>query len=190
MTALAARGWCSDVLWSDVQKGVLVVPFVPGRVWTDEDMQQSGQLERLATLLCRLHKCSAQLPLFGLIDRVKSYSRFLGTTAAAQCAESIVHLLAETVDSGRTAVCHNDPVAGNVVDDAELHLIDFEFAAAGNPLFDLAAVIEHHRLPTTRVEVFTKAYIQAGGSCDTRLLEQWRIIYGQTTGLWNQIVAV
>lgn len=189
LTELAASGWCSDALWGDVQQSILVVPFVPGRAWADEDMQQSDQLGRLAILLCRLHNCSAQVPLFRLDDRVKNYARYLGTPAAAQCAENIHHLLAETAASGCNTVCHNDPVAGNVIDDGELHLIDFEFAAAGDPLFDLAAVIEHHHLPTAMVEVFTEAYRQAGGSCDMRLLEQWRMIYGQTVGLWNQVVA-
>jgi thiamine kinase len=189
LAELAASGWCSDALWGDAQQGILVVPFVPGRAWAYEDMQQSDQLGRLAILLCRLHNCSAQVPPFRLDDRVKSYARYLGAPPAAQCAENIRHLLAETAASGCIAVCHNDPVAGNVIDDGELHLIDFEFAAAGDPLFDLAAVIEHHRLPAAMVEVFTEAYRQAGGSCDMRLLEQWRMVYSQTAGLWNQIVA-
>ena len=54
---------------------------------------------------------------------------------------------------------------------------------------EAAAVIEHHRLPTVTVQVFTDAYRQAGGSCDAQRLEQWRMIYGQTVTLWNQIVA-
>lgn len=189
LAALAAGGWCGEVLWGDVQRGVLVVPFVPGRPWTDEDMRYPEQLGRLATLLFSLHNSSVQVPPFRLDNRVKNYAQSLGTEAAAQCAENVRHLLAETANSGRVAVCHNDPVAGNVIDEGELYLIDFEFAAAGNPLFDLAAVIEHHRLPAALVDVFTEAYRQAGGGCDMRQLEQWRMIYGQTVSLWNQIVA-
>jgi len=189
LAALAASGWCSDALWSDVETGVLVVPFVPGRVWTHEDMQQPGQLRRLAELLCHLHSSAVQVASFELADRVTSYAQYLGTPAAAQCAENICYLYNETVASELAVVCHNDPVAGNVIDDGELRLIDFEFAAAGDPLFDIAAVIEHHRLPPPMVEVFTKEYRLAGGNCDSRRLEQWRIIYGHTVSLWNEIVA-
>ena len=189
LDTLAASGWCSEALWGDVQQGVLIVPYVPGRVWTAEDVQQSGQLERLAVLLSRLHSSAAQLPPFGLIERVHNYARFIGTSAAEQSAQDIGHMLMEATDSGRIAVCHNDPVAGNVVDHGQLHLIDFEFAAAGDPLFDLAAVIEHHRLPPGGVQLLVDAYRQAGGACDMRRLEQWRMIYGQTVSLWHQVVA-
>ncbi len=189
LAELAAEGWCVDALWSDALKGILVVPFVPGRVWADRDLQRPAQLGRLANLLYRLHNSTADLPPFLLEDRVRSYAQFLDTPAAAQCAENICHLLAESADPIGSVVCHNDPVAGNVIDDGELHLIDFEFAAAGSPLFDLAAVIGHHRLPEGLVDAFTDAYREAGGSCDARLLEQWRMIYGQTVSLWNQIVA-
>lgn len=189
LAELAAGGWCNNALCIDAQQGILVVPFVTGRPWADEDMQQSCQLGRLATLLCRLHNCSAVVPPFRLDERVKSYASYLGTPAAANCAENIRQLLVEISSSTCVSVCHNDPVAGNVVDDGELHLIDFEFAAAGDPMFDIAAVIEHHQLSTANIEVFVGAYRQAGGSCDMRLMEQWRMIYSQTASLWNQIVA-
>ena len=189
LAALAAEGWCPEPVRADARQGVLVLPFVPGRAWTDTDMQQPAQLERLAKLLCRLHRCAVQLPPFALERRVKRYAGYLGSASAAQCADNIHHLLAEAAASQTVAVCHNDPVAGNVIDDGELRLIDFEFCAAGDPLFDLAVVIEHHRLPAATVDLFVDAYRQAGGRCDMQLLEQWRMIYCQTVSLWNQIVA-
>ncbi len=40
-----------------------------------------------------------------------------------------------------------DPVAGNLIRTAAgLRLVDWEFAVAGDPLFDLAAVIAYHEL--------------------------------------------
>ncbi len=186
---LAASGWCENFLWADVRQGILVVPYVPGRVWTATDMQQPEQLARLARLLWRLHGSALQAPLFCLDERVKSYARCLGTSAAAESAAKVCRLLAAAADSQPAVVCHNDPVAGNIVDDGELHLIDFEFAAAGHPLFDIAAVIEHHRLPAGPIKVFVEAYIQAGGCCDSVALEHWRMIYGQTVSLWDQVVA-
>lgn len=186
---LAAGGWCDNAMWADVRQGILLVPYVPGRVWTVSDMRQPGQLGRLARLLWRLHDSELQAPLFCLGERVASYARYLGTRAAAKSAAKVCQLLATTADSQPAVVCHNDPVAANIVDDGELHLIDFEFAAAGHPLFDIAAVIEHHCLTPGCVEVFVEAYVQAGGSCDRGALEHWRTIYGQTVSLWNQVVA-
>jgi thiamine kinase-like enzyme len=42
-------------------------------------------------------------------------------------------------------LCHHDPHLGNVIGEPGV-LIDWEYAALGHPLFDLAFVIEYHAL--------------------------------------------
>ena len=39
---------------------------------------------------------------------------------------------------------HSDLHAGNLVDDGQLWLLDWEYAQVGDPLCDLAALIAHH----------------------------------------------
>ena len=51
------------------------------------------------------------------------------------------------------APCHNDVHHLNVVGGDELRLIDWEYAGAGEPLFDLASVCVYHGYDRTRREL-------------------------------------
>ena len=89
------------------------VPIVPYPAWSQSD----AALASIARLLRRLH------------DAARSFDASRHTWADD---------LADP--SGGTLVCHNDPELSNVVfrDGLAVAFLDFEFAAPGRPIYDLA----------------------------------------------------
>ena len=187
LEALADSAWCPHPLFVDADRGILVMPWVAGEPWPADRFADPHYLQQLACLLFRLHSAPIRLPAFALDRRNRQYAEFTGDAAVRQRAMEVEELLAQA-DTSSECPCHNDPVAGNVLAMPEPCLIDFEFAAAGNAHFDLAAIIEHHGLDAQERAGLIDAYRAAGGSPDPEILELWRRIYGLTAANWDAVL--
>ena len=73
----------------------------------------------------------------------------------------------------RPVLCHNDLLPANLIDDgARLWLVDWEYAGAGHPLFDLANASANAGLADDQDRALLKAY---RGYFDPRDLDELRI---------------
>jgi Ser/Thr protein kinase RdoA (MazF antagonist) len=103
------------------------VSFIPGDVavtpYPDWSLQDHA-LESAARLLRRMHEASAQIPLPEAVEAVDWPTDF--ADPKGQTADAVL--------------CHNDFCPENVVfrDGEAVAAIDFDFAAPGRPLWDLA----------------------------------------------------
>jgi len=182
---LAAHALVSSPVAADV--GVLVTRYQPGRVWTRTELTNPDRLGQLASALRRLHAAPVSAPPLRLASRLARYAELSGQPGAeAECcrAQELLDGLCPSSD----VVCHNDPVVGNIVGSATAMLIDWEYAGAGDRHFDLAAVLEHHRLSPRAERAFVLHYGKSG-DVDVALLRRWREIYRLTASLWKRAVA-
>jgi len=178
-------GVAPGVVYSDIDKGVLLTEFLPGPVWKEADLENPDQVEVLADTLRRIHA----LPLSGLqIDLQLSATRYEEALQdrhglhdfAVHCVDIIRHV------PGRDTFvcCHNDVVAGNIIGFASVKMIDWEYAGDNDPLFDLASIIGYHNFDKQRARHLLSAY--AGGAdpeLDEYLGEQLRL-YDAIQWLW------
>ena len=178
-------GLAPRVIHADKERGILVLEFLHGRTWQEEDIRQAANLEVLAGLLRRVHS----LPLCGnRIDMgivATSYEDYLekrqGLHAfATQCVDVI-----SSIEVSDVAVCcHNDVVAANVVEGPELRLIDWEYACDNDPMFDLASAIGFHNLDERSSAILLDAYAgSSNAELRERLAEQVRL-YDAIQWLW------
>jgi thiamine kinase-like enzyme len=146
MDAAAAVGIAPAVLAADADSGVLLTEFHVGARWAPADVRRPANVERLAAVLRRLHALSTELPPFAAEHIASRYlaalTREVREPRAAQWSEELM-TLARRYDERYppTALCHNDLVAANVLDDGTLALVDFEYAVRADPLLDLANVV-------------------------------------------------
>ena len=178
-------GLAPRVVHVDKERGILILEFLHGRTWQEEDIVQNRNLEALAGLLRRVHA----LPLCGnRIDAsavAVSYENYLekrqGLHAfATQCVEVISSIAVPD----EAVCCHNDIVAANVIEKSGLRLIDWEYACDNDPMFDLASAIGFHNLDEQSSAILLDAY--TGGSnaeMKERLAEQVRL-YDAIQWLW------
>ncbi len=178
-------GLSPQVIHADEVRGILVLEFLHGRTWQEEDIRDHRNLEALAGLLRRVHelpRCENRIDYSAV---AASYEKYLKKrhglhSFAMRCVEIIDCIPV----SGEVVCCHNDIVAANVIENSGISLIDWEYACDNDPLFDLASAIGFHNLDETRTAVLLDAYTGgANAELKIRLADQIRL-YDAIQWLW------
>ncbi len=150
----------------DVAAGALVTRFVDGAVALSPDRtREPAMIERLAALLAALHGVpAAGVAPFTAEAHARRYVdavRRAGDLDAEEeaLAAELVELGAELdgLDAERV-LCHADLVASNVLESDRLWLIDFEYAAAADPVLDLASLAAMNAFDSGQCRVLLEAY--------------------------------
>jgi thiamine kinase-like enzyme len=148
VTSAAARaGIAPAVAAYDEESQALMTVYRDARPWDGSAARRPANIERAAALLRRLHAVEARVPTFAAAAIAQSYLAETLTVARARFGERAdrwsreLSAAAARYDArSATALCHNDLVAANVLDDGALCLVDFEYAVRGAPILDLASL--------------------------------------------------
>ena len=184
----ASAGLGPRVEYADRESGILLLRFVPGRQWVREDLIVAANIEALADLLRRLH----ELPMSGTrLDTgtiAEHHARIVyARDDLRDFAATCLDVVAQHESSEGNACCHNDVVAANLVAGDVLTLIDWEWAADNDPLFDLASVVAYHDLERGHAERLLGAY---AGGVDSSLRERFQAALSQFDALqWLWLAA-
>jgi thiamine kinase len=190
LETVAAAGIGPDLIWADPAAGVLVTAYIPGPVWSEKSMLDLAGLERLAGTLRRLHSLPAAAPDFNPAQAALTYAHGIGTPAAAELAEKAVRLTRQLLAPGhRRSLCHNDLVYSNIIDSEPVRLIDWEYAAVGDPLFDLAVIVRHHHLPDRVARGFLRACLGLQDAQTTERFNAFCDLYDLLSALWHMTVS-
>jgi len=178
-------GMAAEVVFADIDRGILLSEFLPGDVWNKADLGDKDNLVALANILRNVHALPLLAVKFDARVIARRYADSLAGKpelhASAQACVEIVSSL-PAVDS--YACSHNDVIAENVVAGAKLKLLDWEYACDNDPMFDLASLIAYHKLDDRQTDILFSAY--AGGPSPS-LLEQLQIqlrLYDAIQWLW------
>lgn len=165
------------------EEGVLVSRFVTGKTLASEDANDPNVITRLAATLRELHgardRLVGELLYFSPFQTVRTYTA-TARKSGAELPASIDELLADAALLEKSlgpftpALCHNDLLPANLIDDGEkLWLVDWEYAGIGHPLFDLAGVAGNCQLPPEREALLLQSYL---GGTDARALYELRVL--------------
>ena len=131
------------------EPGVLVVAFVDGQVLTPETIREEKRLERIVELIRLCHSKMIEhlrgpLLMFWPFYILRDYAATL-REGKSRFASKLPRLrmaaarLERRIGPIEVVFCHNDLLAGNLIDDGKrLWLIDWDYAGFNSPLFDLA----------------------------------------------------
>lgn len=191
LETVAAAGVGADLIWADPAAGVLVTAYIPDPVWSQKGMLDPAGLEQLAGTLRQLHALPAAVaPVFNPAQAARTYARGIGTTAAVALGEKTARLASQLLAPGhRRSLCHNDLVYSNIIGSDPVRLIDWEYAAVGDPLFDLAVVVRHHQLPATVARGFLRACLGAPDAQTAERFHAFCDLYHLVSALWYMNVS-
>ena len=184
-------GLGAPVLFCDPRRGTLVTSWLESRPLRVEGVAADLMIDRLAAALRKLHAQKLDVPVLNIVDRIRSYARDVQSDDSRNWPRARRWLSGtrQVLEQYRFArwrdvLCHNDLVAQNILDvDGRIHFIDWEYAARGDPYFDLATLAEDNgfeRLDRSRLLL---AYGEFGEAASERLY-RGRVLYRLLSVLW------
>ncbi|MGI8446779.1 MAG: choline/ethanolamine kinase family protein [Streptosporangiaceae bacterium] len=168
--AAAAAGVGAPVVAYRPEHGLLVLGYINGRTFRNEDLNDPVTIPRVAEACRRLHGG----PRFaGGFDMFEVQRRYLDVATAHGFAvpPGYDELMPQVRDARRalavrdagTVPCNNDLLAANFIDDGEkLWLIDYEYSGNNDPCFELGNIGAEGGLPPVALAALVSEYY--GGS--------------------------
>jgi thiamine kinase-like enzyme len=198
--AASDRGLAPEVIHH--QNGLLVTRFVDGRTLEAGDVGRPETIVRLADLLRRLHQgwdtLTGEILYFCPFQAIRTYARSASRLRAQGPVDlpallERADLLARRIAPFRPALCHNDLLPANLIDDGRrLWVVDWEYAGMGHTTFDLANVAANAAFSDDQDRTLLAAY-RNGGSIDPCELVELRIFKAASflrDALWGLIQTV
>ena len=173
--AAHAAGIAPEVVYAE--PGALVLAFVEGRTFTQDDVQNPSNLKRIVELVQRCHRdvqdhLRGPGILFWVFHALRDYAHTL--RAAPGARPDLPGLMERAAELERAVgpvelvFGHNDLLAANFLDDGRrLWLVDWEYAGFNSPLFDLGGLASNSDFPAELKEALLEEYF--GGSVGVEL---------------------
>lgn len=147
--AAAHAGLAPALVHADPDGRFLVTEYVSGPAWSEADFGDASRLQRLAEHLRALHALEPpEVPAFDPLGLLHQHVAGLPPSEQS-AARPLLRRAAEAVPrleaAGRApAIIQGDPHPPNVIGTGPLFLIDWEYAAVTDPLYDLACLLAYH----------------------------------------------
>ncbi len=184
--AAAALGFGPAIVHAETERGILVSEFVPGRVWTREEVRSPEGLAILGARLRELHGAAPPpgVRRMNVHDVLAHYLEFPPAPGGAISRTDLSARLRWSLATYRPpppALCHNDLHHLNLIGADPLMFIDWEYAAVGDPVFELAAVIGYHDLDLGQREALLAAH---GGGYAPAHVQRMCLVFDCLHALW------
>ncbi len=163
--AAAAVGIAPALVYTEAD--VLVMAFIEGSVFDVERLQ--ANIVRILQPLKKLHRAGTRAvrgPVLGfsVFHVVRHYQKLLDERDCRNASllpglMKIAEQLEAAVGAIEPALCHNDLLAANFIDDGErVWIIDWEHAGFSTPLFDLANIASNSVFPEVLEREMLESY--------------------------------
>ncbi len=190
-------GIAPGLFYQGSEPDILVTEYIDGHHWNAEQAGQVENIERLASLLKRIHALPAVDAVLVPEDVVSRYWRALATGPFADfiAPEVRAHLLQImreiAVFAAPLVLCHNDLMLANIIDTGEqLYALDWEYASMGEPMFELAVIAHNHQLNPSQMQWLLQCYF---GVVDDELNARFHsqlVVYLYLDCLWYAVQSI
>jgi thiamine kinase len=188
--AAVAADLAPAIVYRDPQHGILVTRWVEGMPLNPSDVRRTPGIERIAELLRRIHALPMPAParLMSAERWIDYYSRAVPHAQAALRKAATAQLAALAALPGAdTSVCHSDLHVQNLIDRGDsLLLLDWEYAHASDPLWDLAGWSANNDFePELRHELLVRYIGRPPIRGESLRLERLAWLYDYVCLLWS-----
>jgi thiamine kinase len=179
----AIRNLAPTPTYSNPELGVLVYEFSEADPAPEPIF---SEIEDIAGLLRAIH---ALPPVKFRLDPQTRARRYQHLVGSGDLSGSFLRTCERLAEHAPTPVlCHNDLLRANRLRcNNKLLALDWEYAAMGDPLFDLAVVIEGDALDNAQASLLLATWLDGQPTQeDQQRLEDNRLVYRELTTLWEQ----
>lgn len=194
----ANAGLAPALLSFDDATGLMLSQYLEGRQWSRADAHDARCVERLADRLRVLHQleppgAARRLDYTALIAdyrRRLDSRRDVRQRASATLNSAADRRLAALAAKPRpTSLCHNDVHHRNLIEGKSLWLIDWEYAAIGDALYDLASFACYHDLDTAERLHLLAAYAPREAKRLASRFDDYCWLFDYMHMLWLELTA-
>jgi thiamine kinase-like enzyme len=162
----AASGVGAPVLSYLPGEAALVIGYIDGRTFTDDDFSRPGVLERVAESCRRLHQGASFVNEFDMFQIQHSYLRTV-VEKGYRLPEGYLNFEPDVarirgalaVRAEPTVACNNDLLAGNFIDDGDrIWLIDYEYSGNNDACFELGNIGSECHLSDDQLDHLVTSY--------------------------------
>lgn len=187
---LAAESKLSPpLLFADARRGIVLMSYLAGsRHLTPDDLKDTQVVSDVANLLSRLHGSGLQfqgtMAAFPIIDR---YMQIGSDDRLRRLRRAAIPLqTALGTDQMAMVPSHIDPNPANVLRDADgrLVLIDWEFSAMCEPIWDLAAVAIEGQLDPATEDLLLLTYEAKAGKIPRQRFQMLKLALHLVAATW------
>jgi thiamine kinase len=135
------------VIVNNLESGYLILEYLPLTSWTSENCIQHQS--QLLTLLSKVHQIQLPRPFPQLQSRLERYEIASNKYSSEEFKLEYRHNKLKLIEFGffeLNKLVHFDLNARNLLGTDPLYIIDWEFAGAAHPIFDLALFIYYNKL--------------------------------------------
>ena len=193
--AAAASGAAPEVTAYLPGEGVLVVAWVEGRTFTEDDV--AANLPRVAEACRMLHAGPTFVNGFDMFDIQQRYLAIVrdrGFRLPPRYEQFEDHVermrAAMSVRPEPRVPCNNDLLAANIIDDGtRLWLIDYEYSGMNEASFELGNIWSESTLPEDALDVLVAAYWERADASAVARARLWALMSKYGWMLWASIQA-
>lgn len=167
--SISALDLCPIILYKEPSFKYWVRPYIDGHTLAEleaHDFNINNELASIARILRQAHKqpIKSHWPSVDIIERAEYFWQQILPKPSINTPEALrlKRILDDAlqIDNPQTALCHMDTNIHNWIKDSDgkLHLIDWEYAGRGNPIWDLAVFSDSAKLNTQEEEQLLAFY--------------------------------
>ena len=164
--AAAEAGVGAPVLDRVEDPALLVIGYIEGHTFTDDDLRHGGHLRRVAAACRQLHSGPRFVSEFDMFERQRGYLAivrehgFRLPDRYSEFEDKVGEIArAFAVHPTPTMPCNNDLLAGNFIDDGDkIWLIDYEYGGNNDPCFELGNLWSEANLTPDQLDELMEAY--------------------------------
>jgi len=187
------------VAYCDPQRGILLAHWVEGRSWTAAQARQPPNIVRLAELARRIH--ALPMPTAARVMNPAQWIDYYRAALARRgaCTKTFAQSIVAVADrrlaqlaalpAALPVVCHSDLHALNLIDRGHsLVLLDWEYAHAADPLWDLAGWSANNDLADElQRDLLVNYYGRPATSHEWSRLKLLIWLYDYVCWLWSEL---
>jgi len=189
----AAAGVGPEVVAFLEPEGVLVTRFIQGVPVSDADVHLPGTLSRVAESLQAIHHAGvvpAAFSAFRVVERYAATAREhrVPIPSAFEPASAIATSIEQALPLAAPVLCHNDLLNANFIDDGDrIRVVDWEYAAMGDPFFDLGNFAVNHGLAEEEQSFLLEAYAGKADEAALARLHLMRLMSDFREAMWGVV---
>lgn len=189
--AAAECGAACEVIAFLPEHHALVVRYAPGKTLVPRELENEALLGRAVVALRRFHEGRAVPGRFHVLEVVAQYLKIAheGGVRVPYAMATLAQRLpdaTERTEKNRLRPCHNDLLPANLIDDGQrIRLIDWEYAAMGDPWFDLGNLAENNLLTEQGERRLLELYAGSASEEDLARLRRMRFASALREAAWG-----